>query len=336
MQGLGEAYALNALGEGAEGSPLAAWAAWTSEWMWLVYLQAIGVIGAIFPDGRWHSRGWRNVIVIGCVGGVATVVGNALVPEFTVFPQFENPVGLRGVDGDTYLQVIGGVTWFFGLGLIFGGAASAAARFRHSRGDERQQLKWLALAAALIAAATTTTGVIMWVTGFTGLTPPGFDWVENLTIASIFGIPIAIAIGILRHRLYDIDVIINRALVYGAVTTLLALAYTGFVLGLQAVLPRMARDSALAAAMSTLAIVALFRPVRRRVQDVVDRSFYRRRYNAEKTIERFGAQLRHEADLDALQGNLIGVVDDTVRPAHTSLWLLRPHADAMSVVTKPR
>jgi hypothetical protein len=328
-QGLGEAYALNALRQPGDWSPLSAWAAWTSEWMWIVYLEATGVIAAIFPDGRWRSRGWRNVIVIGCIGSVVAVVGNALTPDLMIFSEFENPVGLHGVDADAYLRAVSGFTWVFGLGLILAGAASAIVRFRHSRGDERQQLKWLALAAAVIGVATTTVGVIVITPagGFSGITPPGFDWVENLTVLSLLGIPIAMAIGILRHRLFDVDVVINRALVYGAVTTLLAIGYVGVILGLQAVLPRFARDSALAVATSTLAMVALFRPLRRRVQDVVDRSFYRRGYDAGKTIEHFGAHLRHEADLETLANTLVTLVDATMQPAHTSLWLCEVDPD---------
>jgi uncharacterized membrane protein YidH (DUF202 family) len=324
INGLGEAYALSALRAVERPPPLAAWAAWTNEWIWILYLEAMGVVGAIFPDGRWRSRRWRNVIVICCVGVLTVTIGNALLPELIIFAQFENPVGLHGLDTDTYVGVLGGATWFFGLSLILVGAASAAARFRHARGDERQQLKWLALAAALIAAATTTVGVV---TGFTGVTPPGFEWIEGTTIASISAIPIAIAIGILRHRLYDVDIIINRALVYSAVSVVLALGYGAVVVGLQTVLPHVAHDSSVAVAVSTLAMVALFGPLRRRVQDVVDRNFYRRKYDTEKTIARFGARLRHEGDLDAMQGDLISVVDNTMQPAHTSLWL-RPHADS--------
>ena len=134
-------------------------------------------------------------------------------------------------------------------------------------------------------------------------------------------IPLSAGIAILKYRLYDIDRIINKTLVYGVVTALLALGYTGAVLGLQAALPQLARDSAPAVAASTLVMVALFRPLRNRVQSFVDRRFYRRRYDAARTIESFGSRLRQETDLDSLRAELLALVDHTVQPAHASLWL---------------
>jgi hypothetical protein len=193
----------------------------------------------------------------------------------------------------------------FGYTVILAGAASAAARFRHARGDERQQLKWLALVAALVAAATTTVGVVMWAPGFTGLTPPGFEWSENLAVASIVGLPVAIAIAVLRHRLYDIDVIINRALVYSAITAVLAVSYAGVVIGLQALLPGVARDSSVAVAMSTLAGWRCSAPC-----VAVPRT---------SSTEFLQAQVRRREDR-----RLIAVAGDTMQPAHTSLWLRPP------------
>ena len=324
LNGLAEAYAFWALLGRGGAPPLALWAAWMNEWIYLLYLGALGLTAAIFPDGRWRSSGWRNVILIGCAGTAVATAGNALVPDLVIFSGFDNPVGLRGVDADTYLQVVSGIAWIFGLLVIVGGAASASARFRHSRGDERQQLKWLALAAALIAVVTTSYGVITVVAGSPGVSPTGFDWAEYLVTASVFALPIAIAI--LKYRLYDIDVIINRALVYGILTAALALVYAGGVVGVGAVARGLSgqENNNLGVATSTLVVAALFRPLRRRVQSFIDRRFYRHKYDAQQTLAEFSVRLRDEVDLDSLNAELVGVVTRTMQPSRVSLWLKPP------------
>jgi hypothetical protein len=151
-----------------------------------------------------------------------------------------------------------------------------------------------------------------------------------LGITSLLGIPVAVGIAILRHRLYDIDVIINRTLVYGALTVLLALVYFGGVATAQAIfraLTGQEEQPQLAIVVSTLVIAALFNPLRRRIQAYIDRRFYRRKYDAAKTLETFSAKLRDETDLDALSGDLVGVVRETMQPSHVSLWL-RPDTPA--------
>jgi hypothetical protein len=143
---------------------------------------------------------------------------------------------------------------------------------------------------------------------------------------SFAGIPVAVGVAVLRYRLYEIDLIINRALVYGPLTVLLALVYVGGVVGLQATFRTLSgQESTLAVVASTLAIAALFGPLRRRVQGFVDRRFYRGKYDAAKTLEAFGSRLREETDLEALSNDLVGVAGRTVQPAHVSLWL-RPDA----------
>jgi hypothetical protein len=188
-------------------------------------------------------------------------------------------------------------------------------RFRRSAGVERQQLKWFATAAVLLGACFPIVFVV----------PSGVaasDVVEDLVTVLFIGLPIAIGIAILRYRLYDIDVIVNRALVYGPLTVLLAATYVGGVVGLQYVFRALTgQGSTLAVVASTLAIAALFNPLRRRVQAFVDRRFYRRKYDAAKTLEAFSARLREETDLDALRDGLVGVAKDTVQPEHASLWL---------------
>jgi hypothetical protein len=319
IQGVAEGYAFWAYLGRERPSGLGLWAAWIAEWVWLLFLGGIALVTALFPDGRWRSKGWRNVMVVSCTGTVLATLANAVAPKLVGFPA-DNPIGLP-VDPSIYLPVTGAFTWAFGLVMIVGGAACALARFRDSRGVERQQLKWLALAAWMIAAATTIYGLITVLTGSLGVNPKGYEWAGLLIVASILALPVSIAIAILNHRLYDIDVIINRTLVYGAVTTVLGACYVGGVLGLQALLPSPTRSSSLAVALTTLGTLAVFRPLRIRIQALVDRRFYRSKYDAEKVIERFGVHLRHETDLATIQKELLAVVEATMQPVHASLWL---------------
>ena len=202
-------------------------------------------------------------------------------------------------------------TW---LTLAAASVASLVVRFRRSRGEERQQIKWFAYAMVLVVLLTFANQLLFRVLGIG----------ESVLLGALaFTTPwVAIAVSVLRYRLYDIDRIVNRTLVYGSLTAALALLYFGTVVGLQAVLRTLSgQQSSLAVVASTLLIAALFSPLRRRVQGLVDRRFYRRKYDAAKTLEAFNARLREETHLDALSDDLVWVVRQTVQPAHVSVWL---------------
>jgi hypothetical protein len=213
----------------------------------------------------------------------------------------------------------------FPLMLLAGLAAviSLFVRFHRARGDERQQIKWFASAAALTFA---------WIFVFEQLGIAEGGVLEAVAAVSslvlIPSIPISTGIAILRYRLYDIDRIVNRALVYAALTASLVLVYLGGVVSLQYAFRALAAgNSQLAVVASTLAIAALFNPLRRRIQAFIDRRFYRKKYDAAKTLEAFSSKLRDETDLDALDDELVSVVRETVQPAHVSLWLRKPDGE---------
>jgi hypothetical protein len=229
---------------------------------------------------------------------------------FALILLFDSPEQVGGV--------ITAVTWvvvsalFAGIGLS---ALSLVVRYRRTGGVERQQLKWFALAAVLVASS------------FVGQLLGEALW-NLLDAATTTALYVAVGVAILRHRLYDIDLLINRTLVYGLLTALLVLVYFGGIVALQRVFVALTGEkSTLAVVASTLAIAALFSPLRRGIQSFIDRRFYRRKYDARKTLEAFSAKLREETDLSALNGDLLGVVRDTMQPAHASLWL-RPEASA--------
>ena len=207
----------------------------------------------------------------------------------------------------------------------FASAVSLVLRYRRSEGEEREQIKWIAFAASVVGLLYLITMISSFT--FSGPwgaagTPLWLGLLQQASLVSFTAVPMAVGFAVLKYRLYDIDLLINRALVYGSLTATLALIYFGGVVGLQYVFRALtAQGSTLAVVASTLAIAALFNPLRRRVQGFVDRRFYRRKYDAAKTLAAFNTRLREETDLDALGEDLVGVVKTTVQPEHVSLWL---------------
>ncbi len=212
-------------------------------------------------------------------------------------------------------------------------ALSLVLRYRRSGGEQRQQIKWMAFAASVVVVLYAIAMIVSFVFPEESWTTAGSVWWLNLltyaVLASFTLVPIAVGIAVLKYRLYEIDIIINRALVYGALTVTLVGVYVGTIVLLQGLLRAFtAQESQLAIVASTLAVAALFNPLRRRIQGFIDRRFYRRKYDAAKTLEAFSAKLRDETDLDALNAELVGVVRETMQPAHVSLWL-RPDTTSM-------
>ena len=292
---------------------LAVVGAWANSWYWFMFIAlAIVYLPLYFPDGRLPSRRWRPVAVIVGIGALVLIVLGMLADTLRgqdVDYRIENPIGIEGLAHVEDMPVVIGVMSVpLGVGCV-GAVAAVVVRFRRSGGVERQQMKWFLYAAAPILTLPLTDalpGI------FGGLV---LGWL-------LLGLPTAIGVAVLKYRLYDIDVVINRTLVYGALTATLALVYFGSVVGLQRLLsPVVGQDNELAVVASTLLIAALFGPLRRRVQGFIDRRFYRRKYDAAKTLEAFNATLRDGTDLERLGGDLVRLVGETVQPEHASLWL---------------
>jgi len=320
--GLGNAFAQALLEYGAYAllrapgtMPGGAWAGLIADAViWPAVAATSLLVFVLFPTGHVPSRRWRWLVWAVAIDVAAYVSGTFLRPgELHYFPTVSNPFPISipalAVVGDLAAPAMA-------AGLVCG-LVALAVRFRRSRGVERQQISWMFyLGALLIGSIPITTAL-----SSTELHVGGIPVSELAFAGLLLAMPVAVGVAILRYRLYDIDVVVNRTLVYGALTVTLAAAYVGSVLLLQLVLSPVTRGSGLAVAVSTLLVAGLFRPVRSRIQGLVDRRFFRRRYDAARTLEAFGTRLRDQLDLDALGTDLQAVVRDTMQPAHVSLWL---------------
>jgi hypothetical protein len=315
VQLFGAEYAIYALLSRPNSLPAGEAMAWTSYWILPVIIGLSVFYLLLFPTGLLPSRGWRPLVWL----TVAFVFVGVISGAFSTGPveglgPIRNPLGIDG-----FPNVYGAVLDIMAPVLLVAAAASVFMRLRYAIGVESQQIKWFAY-----AAAATVIGLFLAYVIPTVIDTP--LWFERagyaVLIAVIPAIPISIGIAILRYRLYDIDIIINRTLVYGSLTVTLVALYFGGIVVLQRVFVVLTgQQSTLAVVASTLLIAALFTPLRRRIQSFIDRRFYRSKYDARKTLEAFSAGLREETDLDALSDDLVGVVRETMQPAHVSLWL---------------
>jgi len=297
--------------------------AWLQSWLWVPGVMLLFCfLPLYFPNGRLVSRRWRWVVrlaLISCVTGAALF---ALSPGEIPSMGVDNPLGIEALrPASDFLETVYLALYFF---LWFASAASLVARFKRSGSTERQQIKWLAFAASAVPVWFLTNAPIE------AAVPNLFQVVDALIFSAL--IPVAAGMAILRYRLYDIDVAINRTLVYGSLTATLVAVYFGGIVVLQRLFVVLTGErSTLAVVASTLVIAALFNPLRRRIQWFIDRRFYRRKYDARKTLEAFSFRLRDETDLETLNGDLVGVVRETMQPAHASLWLRSDTASRQGV-----
>jgi hypothetical protein len=296
-----------------------------SNWIWV---PAVGLLGTyvllLFPDGRLPSRRWRPLAWLSGAVILLLSVGVTLAPgRLDNLAGVRNPFGIEGADWLT----VGAYVLLPLLPLcMLASALSLVLRYQRSGGQERQQIKWIAFAASVVVVLYAIAMIASFLFPAESWTTAGSVWWLNLltyaVLSSFTLVPIAVGIAVLKYRLYEIDILINRALVYGSLTATLVALYFGGIVVLQRVFVLLTgQQSTLAVVASTLLIAALFTPLRRRIQAFIDRRFYRSKYNAAKTLEAFSAQLRNEADLDALSYDLVGVVRETMQPAHVSLWL---------------
>ena len=296
-----------------------------TQWIWIPPVGLLGIyLILLFPDGRLPSRRWRPLAWLsGVVMVLASVVITISPGDLPGHPGVRNPLGVE--DHPMVSQWLPGVIALLPV-CILASAFSLVWRYRHSGDEVRQQIKWVAFAASfvgLVYGITLVGGLLIAPAALTTEDSPLWMAIlQNTVLMSYAGVPIAIGFAVLKYRLYDIDVLINRALVYVALTLSLTVAYYGSVAVLQGALRALGgQESTLAVVASTLAIAALFNPLRRRVRGFVDQRFYRRKYDAKKTLEAFSARLRDETDLQTLNDDLVGVVRETMQPVHASLWL---------------
>jgi hypothetical protein len=317
--------------------------AWISGWIGVPVLPLAGaLLVLLFPNGKLLSRKWQLVVWIAACGSAMLALGAALgLGSLSFQPTFDNPLGLGGTIGKLgpsessplfdqpslarpadakinaggVVEILVRVGFFFVLVSWLFAVAAMITRMDQARGAERQQLKWFVYTVALL--------VVGFLAALLGFGQHSVAW--NMGIAAFNFLPIAAGIAILRYRLYDIDVVINRTLVYGVLTAALALVYVGSIVLFQGLFHALTGEtSQLAVVASTLAIAALFVPLRRRVQAFIDRRFYRRKYDVAKTLQAFNIRLRDDVDLDSVADDLVEVVRETMQPAHVSLWLRLP------------
>jgi hypothetical protein len=320
--------------------------AWFSSCLWFA-VPTLGVfLILLFPDGRLPSRWWRLVAWAALVGAALAVIGTAFIPDYLIVshPYVQNPFGVIGViGGGLTTYELFGASRFLGVMLLLTSSLatlfSLILRLHHTRGIERQQITWFLFAAVPLTVFLGLIELDLIILNLTydfyfrfdflfnngtSIFPSweAFKGVQFVAVFALLSTPVFTYIAILKYRLYDIDLVINRTLVYGSLTVTLVALYFGGIVVLQRLFVLLTgQQSTLAVVASTLLIAALFTPLRRRTQSFIDRRFYRRKYDARKTLEAFSATLRDETDLEALRVGLVGAVRETMQPEHVSLWL---------------
>jgi hypothetical protein len=318
LDALARGYATYSLLGRPGGLPAATTVAWATNVTWILGLGLVPLVLLLFPDGRLPTRRWRPLEWLTLALAVALPLEGAVSPgELQFFPFLDNPVGVMGGALGWLVHAFGQVGFQLFLAMLPAAAVALALRFRRARGPQRQQLKWFAYAGLILVAVPIADTI----------SPFGFDSNRLIELLSTWPLYVAIGIAILRHRLYDIDRLLNRTLVYGLLTAILGGAYAVGVLVLGQRLSPGHHPSSLVVAASTLVVAALFQPLRRAIQRTVDRRFNRRRYDAVQTIETFSARLRQQIDLDTLTAQLLAVVDQTMEPTRVALWLRPPNHD---------
>ena len=280
---------------------------WLSSWDFTLHLFLLLFLLLLFPTGELPSRRWKPLMWFGLTVFAGLDVLLAVKQGPIGGSPVDNPFGVLSVPDGIVIALL-----ICGFLAMAGAVVSLVLRFRTARGDVRQQLKWFTYGGALAIACQFAGFLTLWSNTI----------VAVLAVTALTAMPFFMGVAILRYRLYDIDVLINRTLVYGLLSASLGLFYLAAVISLQTIFRVVVgQGSDLAIAISTLAIAALFQPLRRRIQAFIDRRFYRRKYDATRTLTMFQTRLRNEVDLDQLAGDLLGVVQDTMQPAHVSLWL---------------
>jgi len=294
-----------------EGFPGSDWAAWLATWLLPLSLTPALLLILTFPTGRLASPRWRIVAVMIVAGGALVAVGNALTPTMPDHPSATNPVAIASLT-----ETAAGIRTIGWLPLLIGAVLAGIGlvpRLRRSTGIERAQLKWITYVAALHG--------LSWLVVALDLPHPVGQLAEDALFLTLALIPVAAGIAILRYRLFEIDVVIRRTLIYGAVVVILGSAYVTLILALQTVLTHVTGGQTLPVALSTLVIAVLFGPVRSRIRDVVDRRFYRSRYDASRTHEALVRRLRDMTDAEALIPVVTAAVADTIQPSSVALWV---------------
>jgi hypothetical protein len=324
----GSAYAIVGVATHPGALPAAKLVGAAAEWAFIPTLFGVSAMLVIFPTGQLPSPRWRPIAAVGIALAGLVLGGLMVTPRQLALPapggfslMYPNPLGVDSLKPlGSLLSLSGAGTGLAVLTVAVFGAALVALVVRYRSGDpvRRQQIKWLGFLALAALACQLVSALA---TAGCGCTQTPLSFVAGMATGfiALIGIPTAITIAILRYRLYEIDRIINRALVYGLLTAVLAGVYVGLAVGLGSLAGSNA--SSLVIAGSTLVVAALFRPARRRIQELIDRRFYRRKYDSQRTLDAFTARLRNQVDLDELHAHLLSVVDETVQPASMSLWL---------------